>query len=109
MKDFEIPSDLTQESHKIATTISDLLGDEASGGGCRAFYSPEEWKERGEKYGVESLLILVHDGGELAPYCNHDYEDSMKMEMISAALRPLNAYIEQCTSWYSAVYPIMSA
>ena len=49
MKDFEIPSDLTQESYKIATTISDLLGDKASGGGCRAFYSPEEWKKRGEK------------------------------------------------------------
>lgn len=79
--------------------------EKPSGGGCRAFYSPKEWKERGEKYGGTSFLIVCHDGGDLAPYFSLDcqrYDEYNKMEKF---LNEIGFYQEQCTSWYSAIYP----
>lgn len=76
-------------------------------GGCRAFYSPAEWKARGEEYGITSELVIVHDGGDLAPVFNIDYEmyelqDRMDIEV----LRPLGLFAEPCTCWYTAIYKV---
>ena len=75
-----------------------------SSGGCKAFYSPDEWKARGEEYGHGAVLIVVHDGGSHAPFFNLDY---CKYEAHNAMFKQFERtcfYIEQCTSWYSAVY-----
>lgn len=104
--DFRIPEYLSDEGRKVAEAIKDLLGPEASGGGCRAFYTPEEWKARGEEYGCNSILILCHDGGDLAPYCNYDYGHWDMNSELNEALRSLGYFVEGCTSWYSAVYPL---
>jgi len=104
--DFDIPGDLCPRAEKAAEAIVRLLGPDASGGGCRAFYSPEEWRERGETYGRKSLLVLVHDGGDLARHCNYDYGDYKAVERLAETLKPFDLYVEACTSWYSAVYPI---
>lgn len=104
--DFAIPEDLSDEGRKVAEAIKDLLGPEATGGGCRAFYAPEEWADRGESYGTTSVLVLCHDGGALAPYCNMDYGAWPLVEKLMGVLRPLGYYVEGCTCWYSAVYPI---
>jgi hypothetical protein len=65
-KDFEIPEGLSKLGRNAAETIVKTarhrMGADASGGGCRAFYTPEEWKERGESYGLTAKLIVVHDG-----------------------------------------------
>jgi hypothetical protein len=103
--------------------------DEFSTGGCKAFYSPEEWRERGEMYGKKSELIVVYDGGELRPFFNMDsaYESSLMYadflnenglslpgdynmwstcEIMQAALREAGVYAEECTGWYAAIYKI---
>ena len=74
--------------------------------GGQAFYSPSEWKKRGEQYGLKSEMIIVHDGGDLAACCNLDYECYKLNEQFIEKLAEAGVYIEQCTSWYSAVYKI---
>lgn len=91
----------------IIKFLTERNGEAPDGGGCKAFYSIKEWKERGESYGTKSLLILCHDGGDLGPVCNHDYECYKAMEDFAGFLRNhYGVYVEQCTSWYSAVYPL---
>ena len=59
---------------------------------------------RNEKYGLDAVLILVHDGGDLARFCNYDYECYRAIERLAAALGKAGYFIENCTGWYSAVY-----
>jgi hypothetical protein len=88
----------------VLKVVHSHVGKDASGGGCRAFYTPGEWKERREKYGTDSVLVLVHDGGDLAPFCNYDYCQYGKIESLNEALAERGYWFECCTSWYSAVY-----
>jgi hypothetical protein len=84
------------------TSIADLT-DTGQGAGV---YTGAEWAERGEDYGSDALFVLVHDGGPLAPYCNWDYCAYRAMDDLRDALAAEGVYAEQCTSWYSAIYPI---
>ena len=43
-------------------------------GGCKTFYTPREWRDRGEVDGREAILIVVHDGGDVSPLFNWSYE-----------------------------------
>lgn len=95
---------LNDEQKKIAGVMLEVAGKKASGGGCRAFYTPEEWIDRGESYGKESKLIVCHDGGDLAKFCNFDYQQYKAIDRMEKALAEIGYYVEQCTSWYSAVY-----
>lgn len=105
-------SHLSGNAKRVADSIvAWLTGANAtapSGGGCRAFYTPEEWRERGEKHGTEAALILCHDGGDLAPYCNLDYDIGCGKlhDLFQSMLEKQGYYVEACTSWYSAVYPV---
>lgn len=103
--DLKVPEGLSDLGKKAADAI--LATTKAgSGGGCRAFYTPAEWEARGEKYGSGSELIVVHDGGDLAPSFNMDYCCYESVEEVQKALERLGLYAEQCTSWYSAIYKI---
>ena len=107
MEDFNIPIELSENGKKAAQAIVALLTEELSspsGGGCKAFYTPEEWQDRGELYGHGAVLIVVHDGGDQARYFNMDYEQYACVERMGAHLGPLGLYAQQCTGWYSAVY-----
>lgn len=64
---------------------------------------PSTWHET---YGKESVVIVVHDGGDLAPYFNWDYCHYEAIERMRVALEKIGYYPEQCTSWFSAIYPI---
>lgn len=75
-------------------------------GGCRAFYTPEEWRQRGEDYGRNSALIICHDGGEVGDFFSYDHGNYERIDQMTNALRAIGYYAEQCTSWYSAVYPL---
>ena len=70
----------------------------------RNFYSPREWRARGELYGLQGELIVVHDGGDLAPFFNPDYEDWDAQSDMNAALKEAGYYAEPCTTWYTAIY-----
>ena len=78
-------------------------------GGCKPFYSPSEWKERGERYGTKSHLVIVYDGGDLSRIFNSDYAalNNYKLyEAVGSQLREYGLFVEECTSWYSAIYSI---
>lgn len=68
------------------------------------FYTPEQWRARGERYGLSAVLIVVHDGGSLAPFFAYDCEDYSAIEAMENALRAGGYWAEQCTTWYSAIY-----
>ncbi len=82
-------------------------------GGCKTFYSPKEWRERGEKYGRESVLIVAHDGGEHASAFSFDAcyvtgraEEYEPCESMQEALGEVGCFAEQCTCWYTAIYSL---
>lgn len=105
--DFSIPTKLSKVGKKAAQAIVALMTEELpnpSGGGCRAFYTPKEWKDRGEEYGLDAVLIVVHDGGDAARFFNMDYEQYAAVERMNERLATLGLYAGQCTCWYSAVY-----
>lgn len=104
---WDIPNGLTRKGREAATLIRDFLREKditETGGGGR-FYTPREWRDRGEKYGTESLLIVTHDGGDHAPAFNMDYLAYELMEELRVRLSAIGVFPEQCTSWYSAIYP----
>lgn len=108
-RDFDMPEGLDDEGIVAVDTIKALLDqlgmDET--GGCKAFYSPSEWEERGEDYGKGSVLIVCHDGGDLACFFNWDQADETGYRMINDMQEALDAeglYAEQCTGWYTAIY-----
>ena len=74
-------------------------------GGCTTFYSPAQWKERGEEYGCDSELIVVHDGGEVGYLFSCDYEGSYAAyEACNKALDAVGLWSEPCMCWYTAIY-----
>jgi len=97
--------ELGQKAH--AAIVAELVRHRMTyTGGCKAFYSPAEWKARGEDYGLKSVLVVVHDGGAHAPAFNWDYGFDKAVEDMRKALEAVGCFVEQCTSWYSAVYKI---
>lgn len=80
-------------------------------GGCKAFYSPKEWRERGEEYGLKSCLIVAHDGGDHARafsmdacYVRGRAEEYEVHESMQKTLGKVGCFAEQCTIWYTAIY-----
>jgi hypothetical protein len=106
--EWPVPTGLSKKGREAAKVILDFL--EESGltdhGGGGKFYTPKEWRERGESYGTNSLLVITHDGGDHAAAFSYDYEAYRVMEELGRRLRRIGVYAEQCTSWYSAIYPI---
>ncbi len=98
-----LPGELLPLARKVWDAAKQVLGEDPHTGGCQTFYSPEQWKARGEQYGVESKLILVHDGGDFAPLLNLDYGEYTRFDAFAKLLGD-DLLIEQCTCWYSAVY-----
>ena len=68
------------------------------------FYTPAQWAARHEEYGLDSKLIIVHDGPPLAPYFNPAYECYHALRDMREAIEATGHYVEQCTCWYSAIY-----
>lgn len=103
---WEIPAGLTKKGREAATVIVDFLKEKGltDHGGGGKFYTPKEWRKRGECYGTNSLLIVTHDGGDHACAFNWDYEAYSVMEELTQRLAKIGVYVEQCTSWYSAIY-----
>lgn len=99
---------LTGEPLRLAVAIREFMRSEDSlyNGGCRAFYSPQEWQERGEMYGTNSALVLCHDGGELSYRCNYGKGQPDEIKRFDDFIRSLGYYVESCTGWYSALYPL---
>lgn len=78
-------------------------------GGCRAFYSPAEWRERGEDYGLRSELIVVYDGGQVREPFDPSGSSWTHEDEMARALREIGVYPERCACWYSAIYLVPTA
>lgn len=88
------------------TIVNVLKKHQVDYGGCTPFYSPEEWKARGEVWGTKSRLVIVYDGGSLGDFFNLDRGNPEAHYEMSKALERAGVYVEECTHWYSGVYPI---
>jgi len=103
----ELPDGLSPLAIQVANKIIDLANEH----GLRVppthriFYTPQEWDQRGEDYGTDSMLIVVHDGDEIGALFSYDHECYAFIESTDAALKAIGAYAEPCTMWYTAIYP----
>lgn len=99
-----IPEDLPELGRKAAEVIFSFCHahDCHYTGGCRVFYSPVEWQARREPY-HSNLLIVCHDGGEHKRAVTMDAEDYNTYEQLQRELADIGVYLQQCTTWYSAV------
>lgn len=106
MDELAIPEGLSAKGRTAATVILRLIKKDkrTETGGCRAFFTPEEWWDRGNHYGKGCVLIVCHDGGSLASYFNYDYRDYKAIDRMDAALSKHGYRAENCTSTYTAVY-----
>jgi|TARA_R110000868_G_scaffold33787_1_gene122375 hypothetical protein len=102
---FEIPEGLSKLGLRTAKAIRAFAKKRGlNTGGCKTFYSPQEWSERGEKYGEGSELIVVYDGGDLAQFFNYDYEEYDQIDRMHKALEQKGVFSECLYSWCSGVY-----
>ena len=116
---------LPEKQRKIAEVILDAAFSNGLNGwqsGCRVFYSPQEWKARKEEYGTDSELIVVYDDSDIRYQITQDgcYETLLlarsagcdcdkinpysSIDRVQNALKGLGMHLEECTTWYSAVY-----
>jgi len=104
------PTGLSPKGRKAYDAIMAVLKKHelTNTGGCKAFYAPKEWAARGETYGRGSELIVVYDGGDLGYFFNIDRcEVSYNLnEEMRSALEAVGCYSEECTCWFSAIYPV---
>jgi hypothetical protein len=123
VKTLDMPEDLDEEGrHAFDIILSYLrVHGRTYTGGCKAFYSPSEWRTRDEQYGTEAHLIVVYDGGALGPVFSMDAAHDLDADITQQTGRPSPApyalyegmqnklreaglYFEECTNWYCAVY-----
>ena len=104
--DYAKPKGLSADGNKAYAAIIAFLkkNDMTYTGGCKAFFSPQEWAERGEEYGLTSELIVVHDGGDLASIFNLDYGNYKLYDRMVKHLDKSDVWSEGCTCWYTAIY-----
>lgn len=95
-----VTSPTQKRLQRLILSVADKECVDFSTGGCTPFYSPKQWKEREEEWGLKSKLIVVH----LAYFFNYDYESYSLMEKMRLALEAKGYWVEQCTSWYSCIY-----
>lgn len=121
MGDFKLPSKdealampegLSRKGKKAYKAIMDVLKKYDDGskycladpGGCKTFYSPQEWRARGEEYGIRSELVVVYDGGGPRNFFEWQGGNTELMEEMRLALEAVGLYHEACTCWYGAIY-----
>lgn len=107
--DLSCPEGLSAAGRKAYEVIMGVLkdADMMYTGGCKAFYSPSDWADRGEMYGTESELVVVYDGGDLRYFfsLDADMETSYTFTTrMNKALEAAGFRSEECTRWYAAIY-----
>ena len=105
--DNQMPENLSKKGEDAYRVIMAVLTecDALYTGGCKTFYSPTEWAERGEKYCLNAELIVVFDGGAVAHFFSGSYADSVYlMDKMDSALAEAGFYAELGTSWYAGIY-----
>lgn len=106
--DLAVPKGLSEKGREAVQIILDILKDReiTYTGGSKAFYSPAEWKAKGEQYCQNALLVVVYDGSAVAQCFEYAKEDYAAIEAMDAALRAADMYPESGTHVYAGIYPV---
>jgi len=74
------------------------------------FYTPQEWADRGEQYGVNSEMVIVFEGNPLYHTLNMldvmgDFGPNIsRYDLFTEQLAELGFYIELGHSWNAGIY-----
>jgi hypothetical protein len=106
MSDLAIPKGLSTAGKLAAELILEVLKerDIEHTGGCKAFYSPKEWKARGEEFAQNAVLVVVYDGGSVGRCFEYGKEDYKAIEAMDARLGEHDLRAECGTHWYAGIY-----
>lgn len=104
-----LPEGIEGAGREAAERLREFIGehelaDHGGGEGHQLLYTRQQWVDRGEEYGLGAVLIVTHDGGVHAPAFDHSYGSYDLREALRHWMTQHGFWIEQCTSWYSAVY-----
>ena len=112
----DVPCDLGESGKVAASVVLDVvakrLGRMPIGDGYNSFHSPGGWAARhgGTWMSRVSLaddsLVVVHDGGDLAPFFDPDYEDWAAHDEMMKAFVDMGLKVEQVAGWCSVVTPL---
>jgi hypothetical protein len=104
----DIPQIVKDALLEVRYFVGSLWERPASTGGCKAFYSPQEWRDRGWEVSEKVLCVVCHDGGDLAPLFNLDYQDYKSYDQLDMMLRRRGLYTETINSTTSHIYEIQN-
>ena len=101
-------SHLRGDAKKLAESIKklvrDMNGEEPDGGGSTAFVSPAQRRRMGWSPVKGTVMVLVFDGGDLAPYMNPNYGDKAKYNAMQDLIRRMGYWTEYETGVEASVY-----
>jgi len=101
-------SHLRGDAKKLAESIKklvrDMNGEEPDGGGCPAFITPAQRRRMGWSPVKGTVMVLVFDGGDLAPYMNPNYGDKAKYNAMQDLIRRMGYWTEYETGVEASVY-----
>ena len=109
-QDWRVPTGLSRKARKLVFAIRKLaLKFSWSAGGQKVFWSPKEWAEKGEQYGKGAELVILHEGGDHAPYfsLDHAYDERhpyLNYEFTIAFLQKYGYWSEGLYTWSTAIY-----
>jgi len=104
---FMYPDDpMNPEERKIArlvfNTACKVVGEIPFQDGT--FATPSRWKERKELHGLQSKLIICHDGGDMTHILGIN-DPTVCADKFTELMEGSGYYVEGLTNWYSAIYP----
>ncbi|MAI05006.1 MAG: hypothetical protein CMA07_04785 [Euryarchaeota archaeon] len=105
---WDVPTGLTRKGRLIAYAIRKVAMDNQwSSGGQKVFWSPAEWRDKGERW-VSPILNMLHEGGDHAPSFSLDYASwgagYEPYEKMVKVLQKHDVYYEQYFTWAGGVY-----
>jgi hypothetical protein len=108
--DLRLPSDISLATAAHRTICTFLRRRKLTfTGGCRAFYSPEEWRGLGHSCGPGALLVVCHDGGSVGDAFSYDNGRYKLIEAMARELAKIGVFAEQATTTHTVIFPITTA
>ncbi len=109
-EELALPVDIPQNVKTALLEVRDFAGSlwdrPAATGGCKAFYSPQEWRDKGWQVNEHVLCVVRHDGGDLAPLFNMDYQDYKAYDKMNQIFQRRGLYAEAINSTQSNIHTI---
>ena len=107
--DWTIPTGLTRQARAAAKVIRDFAAEQGlTAAGGRVFYTPAEWRQRGEDYCRDAELVIVYDGADISAAISMDramdYRSYAALDQLAERLAARGLHLEEGTVWYAGLY-----